>query len=108
MIPARYRVTLRIALIAIALVMLLQGFFWKRFHDMQVFDSDDEFNPAHNVETYWDDDLDREVEISWSRRDVSESFIMRAASWEALDTEWDDQDQREIIFVNSSREPCAA
>jgi len=91
------------ALTLFALGLVTQAYLWPRFRDVKVYDSAADFNANHHVETYWDDDLDREVPISWYRGDLSESFMMQAASWEALD-----RDEREEIFVNSSREACAA
>jgi hypothetical protein len=102
------KLILKVVLAAVALVLVVQGFVWTRFESIRVYDSESDFNPNHEIETYWDDDLEREVQFSWSRRDISESFMMRAASWEAIDREWSDRDQREVIFINSSREPCAA
>jgi hypothetical protein len=96
---------------AFSLALVIQSFVWTRFENIRVFDGADEFDPSHNVETYWDDDLDAEIKISWSRRDINEAFIMQAASWEALDREVDEEiyaDKREVIFVTSAREACAA
>ncbi len=81
--------------------MVVQGFIWPRFKEIEVNDAEGEVNRDHNVESYWDDDLDREVEFSWYNDNLTESFLMRAASWEALDV-----DQRGVITVTASREPC--
>jgi hypothetical protein len=94
---------LKLVLALFALALVVQSFLWTRFGDTLVYDGADEFDSSHNVDVYWDDELDREVKISWSRRDIPEAFIMRAASWEALD-----RDDREEIFVTSAREACAA
>ena len=99
---------LKLIVAALAVILVVQGFVWTRYKETKVYDGEDEFNPSHEVEPFWDDELDKEILYSWSRRDISESFMMRAASWEAIDKEWDDGDQRDVIFVNSSREPCAA
>jgi len=92
---------LKIVVTVVTLVMVVQGFIWPRFKDIEVNDAEGDVNPDHNVESYWDDDLDREVKFSWYVDDLTESFLLQAASWEALDI-----DQRDVITITSSREPC--
>jgi len=87
-----------------SLALVLQAFLWPRFEGIKVFDSEKEFDPEHEIVSYWDDDLDCEVQMSWSRRDVIEAFLIQAAAWEALETD----DKRGDIFVNSAREACAS
>lgn len=92
---------IKIVLTAAVLVMVGQGFIWSRFKEITVNDPENEVNRRHSVESYWDDDLDREVEFSWYVDDLSESFLVQAASWEALEI-----DQRGVITITASREPC--
>lgn len=92
---------IRFSLTAAVLIMVAQGVIWPRFKDIVVNDPEGEVNPEHNVESYWDDDLEKEVRFSWYVDDLDESFLMQAASWEALDI-----DQRRVITITASREPC--
>ncbi len=94
---------IRLLLTLLFLGLALQAFVWPRFKGVKVYDTEDDFTPRHNVETYWDDDLDREVNISWSRRDLCEFSLIQAASWEALE-----RDKRGEIFITSAREACSS
>jgi hypothetical protein len=91
-----------------ALALVVQAYALPRFTGIKVIDSKEEFDPTHIVKKYWDDDLEKYVEFSYSFRDIPESFLMQAAAWEALDEEWDKKDKRKVIFVNASRSACAA
>ncbi len=107
-VKAKALLAARLILALVALALVVQAYALPRFAGIKVIDSPDEFDRTHKVKKYWDDDLEKWVEFSYSFRDVPESFLIQAAAWEALDEEWDKKDKREVIFVNASRSACAA
>ncbi len=86
-------------LTVLSLVLVFFGLFWPRFEGARVYDV--VFDSGHEVESYFNDETNRDVMSSWLRRDLNELFLMQAASWEALEV-----DREGAITITTSRESC--